>query len=474
MRKVLRWLVMLLLCLCMTSGAMAEIVFLPQIADWNLTLPLEVTLTADVTTHMPFDDDRCAQLNALLKHLSLRLNTSPEENGMWSRVGVRVDEKEALYLIQHEGEDSASLQFSFQPDTVYTAQSDGLNGLLGAFTDISIYGLDGGEQAWLEDGYAMLNAIDASLESYKKEAAIKTAIKSMGTARKKITYTVPKADASVMAQAIAQHCPEGELRQLLTSLTYSGQQKLILWLSADGDMLRAEYAGNCGVDGDHLRKVSIVWRMRRDDTAIRDDLTVKTPAVKGTDYNTLNYDREIVEGKKNKVTYESEFTYSWKADGKKTTLSGEVDLTNTPSGEKAELTGTITVKQLLPGEDTSTSVKIKPELTLGSDEGTPVVSGKVTVQELRGKNVLEEAAIGVEASAGSYLDHAFAGAAIDLASMTDEQHTALSEAMSSALLPHLVLLPQEDTLYLSADLPEDVWQRIVEAAQQALPEEVTP
>ncbi|MBP3636695.1 MAG: hypothetical protein J6K13_03960 [Clostridia bacterium] len=473
MQKVFRLMVLAVLCMCMVFGAAAEIEFLPQVGEWDLSLPLEVELSADVKAHMPFDDDRCAQLNALLKHISLRLNTSFSEDTAWSRVGVRVDGKEAMSLLQQENAAGTQLQFSFQPDAVYQAGAEGANALLGV-EQVEIFGLDGGEMAWLDDGYAMLNAMHDSLADYKKEASIKTAIKNMGTARTKITYTVPKADAAKMAEAIAAHCPEGELRQFLTKLVFSGQQKLIYWLNGDGVMIRAEFAGNCGVDENSLRDVSMVWRMRRDDTAIRDDLTLKTPAVKGADYNTLTYMRELVAGKKNKLTYDSKLNYTWKIGKEKTTLAATVDLTNTPSGEDAKLTGTITVKQTLPGEDTSNSVKISPEVTIGTENGTPVVNGTVTVQELRGKNVLEDATIQVDVHAGSFLDTVMEGQAVSLDALTAEQTEALLSSMSGALIPRLALLPVEDTLYLSADLPEDVWQKIVEAAQSALPEEETP
>ena len=47
-------------------------------------------------------------------------------------------------------------------------------------------------------------------------------------------------------------------------------------------------------------------------------------------------------------------------------------------------------------------------------------------------------------------------------------------AMGEKLIPALVLLPEEDTLYLSADLPPETWQAIMNAAQQALREEENP
>lgn len=44
----------------------------------------------------------------------------------------------------------------------------------------------------------------------------------------------------------------------------------------------------------------------------------------------------------------------------------------------------------------------------------------------------------------------------------------LLNGMTVELVRRLVLLPQEDTLFLSDGLDEDVWQQIVQAAQSAL------
>lgn len=474
MRKVMRCLAALVLCLSIASGALAEISLVPQMAQWDDSLPISVELSADVTVHMPFDDTRCAQLNALLKHLSLRLATSNVEEERLNRISVRVDNREALWMLQRETEAREQVKLSWQPDVTYAAEHGTLNTLLGASGgDMTLYGLDGNEDAWLEDGAVMMGSIGTALEDYSKEASIKTNIKNMGTARRKITYTLPKADAALMGQALADHCPEGELKDFLTKLMFSGQQKLILWLNAEDKVIRAEYAGRCGMDEESLRKVSLVWRMRRDDTLIRDDVTLKTPAVEGTDYNTLTCIRDIAMDADGTVTYENEFSYAVRANKEKTTLSGDIDLTSKPESDSSRLTGSITVKQQLPGEDSATGMSIKPDVLIGNDGGTPLISGKIAVQQLRGsKTVLEDAVITVEAAAGAYMDWEEDVMAVDASAMTEAQRTAVLEGLSSALVPHLVLLPQEDTLYLSADLPEDVWQRIVEAAHSALPEEV--
>lgn len=471
MRKALCW---LLVCLCLVTGASAEIQLVPQAAQWDVSLPMEITLSADVKTHMPFDENRCAQLNALLKHVSLRLNTSPDDEGDLSRLAVLVDGYKALQVLQKGENGAAQVQLSWLPEVTFTGGEDLLQVLLGQEeSTIGLCGFDGEETLWLDDGAEMMAAIGTSLEEFGKAASIKTAIKNMGTARKKITYTIPKAQTDVLAQAIANHCPEGTLKAFLTGLTYSGQQKLILWLTGEGEVIRAEYAGKCGVDESNLRQVSLKWRMRRDDTVVRDDLTLKTPAVKGNDYNTVTVIRDLSQEKKNTINYTLDFSETVRVDKKKTSRSAEVELTSKTEGEGNRLNGSLTVKQQLPGEDTTTSMLIQPDLFVGNESGTPLVSGVVNVQELQGKAVLEDADVHVQVGAGTLMEWQETESVQSVADLNETERNSLMENMAADLVPHLVLLPQEDTLYLSADLPEDVWQRIVEAAQATLPEEVT-
>ena len=43
--------------------------------------------------------------------------------------------------------------------------------------------------------------------------------------------------------------------------------------------------------------------------------------------------------------------------------------------------------------------------------------------------------------------------------------------MGTDLIRPLVLLPKDDTLYLSADMDEATWQKVVDTAQAALKED---
>lgn len=477
MRNGLRWLVSLALCLIMTAGAMAEPAFIPQMANWDLeTLPLDIMLSAETMVHMPFDEERTAQLDALLRHMTLNLQHQALGEETWNRMALRVDGDEVLTLSTREMPGEVQVQTSFLPEQTFVQQerdlSKALNTLLGdEAAEIDVFGMDGSESVWLDDGRQLLNDAGEFLNDFKTEKAIKTSIQDMGTARLKQEYVVPKTDAQHMADALVQACPEGPLRTLLASLTFTGQQKLLLWRTGDGEIIRAEYTGKCGLDSDHMREVSLLWRMRRDGE-LRDDLTFKSPAITGRDRNTLSLERVLKKNKSGAMRYTGKFTYEWVASGRKTKLSGEMDLTSVQEKNTSHVTGSLAVSQLLPDAKQAESIRLTPDLLIGNGDTSPILDGTLLLESLRAKNVLEQVKIAVQAKAGEYFDWEVRADTTNLDSLAPEQvqllQQKMQEAMAATLIPRLVLLPQEDTLYLSAGLSEEVWQNIVDAAQNAL------
>lgn len=175
---------------------------------------------------------------------------------------------------------------------------------------------------------------------------------------------------------------------------------------------------------------------------------------------------------KGRINLDGKFTYEWVADKKKTTLSGTADLVNTLSENESHVTGTLTVKQVLPGEDTSTSIRLTPDLKVAGADGLPSVLGSITVEQLSGKNVLEKADLSITLGVGSYFSWESRPQTVSINLLTEEQAAItageLTSAAATALIRPMVLLPREDTLYLSADLSDEAWQKIVDAAQSAL------
>ena len=480
MKRLLAGLTALMLLLTLLPGAGAEAVLTPRLALWDNVLSVQMELGADVSVHMPFDEDRCGQLNALLKHLTLRLGLMQMDDEEWSRVALCVDGEETVSIDYRQHDGQTELRLSCLPgETFTTGQATDVSSALGMLlgeesSEGSLFGLDGSEGAWISDGYALICALEEPLSAWCKESAVKTAVKSMGTARIKRSYTVPKDQAEEFASALIAACPLGKLGTLLSGLTFTGQQKLTVLLTKDGAPLRVDYTGRCGPDTKHQRQVTLTWRMRRDNI-VQDELTLKSPAVSGTDRNTLTYSRKLASKKSGGKSYESKFTYEWVENRKKTTLTGECSLSCTEKKSGSTLTGSVKIKRQLPDADSAETVKLSPDLLLTDD---PAVRGTVFAETYRGSNVIGQAKISVEIVPGDVFDWALQGSAVDLDGMDEEKLEALRSravsAMGEKLIPALVLLPEEDTLYLSADLPPETWQAIMNAAQQALREEENP
>lgn len=449
MRKALCLALLFCLCLC---TALAEPQLVPQLSMWEENQPVDAVLSIDLRAHMPFDDERCAQLNSLLQHLSLHLQAG---SGV-DRAAVLVDGVEAIWLAQREGASGPETQVSWAEGAFACDMDALLGGTEGNIT------LEHPQNAWLEDGLAFIERLAAGLEGYKKESTVKTAVKKMGTARQKLTYTIPKAEAEAFAQAVKACGVE--------KLTFSGQQKLTLWRSEDGSLLRVDYTGRCGQDADSLRKVSLSWRLCREENCYRDEITLKTPAVKGKACNNLTCSRYLAQAEDGTAQYTLNYDYTRQdADGK-STWEGEIDLAGTPEQTCTRLTGSLTLASTSPGVEAKRTLVLQPNLLVGETAGAPLLSGLVTVQEMRGKNLLEDADVSINLAAGMHL----IWTERTPGPLTPQLQESLAQGMSAALVKRLVLLPAQDTLYLSRDLPEDTWQGIVDAAQTALTKEETP
>ncbi len=460
-RRAAAWIAALLLTGAAATADAVELI--PGIDAWALEeQPLSVMLTADVAAHMPFDETRCAQLNALLRHMSLSLNYQRLEQEIWSRMAILVDGQEAVSIAQRSGEEHTETQFSSLPGRTFIT-SDAATAL-GGDTEIAIFGLDGTEGEWLDAGYALVNAVSEPLSGWEKKSEIKTKIEGMGTAVVKQVYTVPKEDASSLTDTLTSLCPEGRLHTLLSGLQFSGKQSLTLWRDAADAVLRLEYKGRCGLSEDALRNVTLVWRMCRTGEAERDDLTLKSPAVKGTDSNTLTYERALTtDGTKS--TLKAKFSYKTVAEKKKTTLSGEASLTGEAAEDGGTLSGEASLKRQLPGEDHAEKYVLSPQVRFLGGAQSPRVEGTVRVRTYRGSDPLEDATIGMTVSVGEFFSWELEQNQI----VVDDQdgEALMAEAASAAvtaLIRPLVLLPEEDTLYLSAGIGG--WQTIVEAARE--------
>ena len=165
MRKLIAWLTVL--CLMLGSAA-AEIELVPQIHEWDVAAPLEVTLQAEALTHMPYDDLRRDQLNGLLKHMALRMNTTVADGEDIGRVALQVDGRDVAWMLQKENAAETQLRLSWQPGVTYSAAGDAMESMVVELPEISLRGIDVEKQQWLEDGPVILAGMGEALDDYKR------------------------------------------------------------------------------------------------------------------------------------------------------------------------------------------------------------------------------------------------------------------------------------------------------------------
>ena len=471
MRRFLPGLLALLCCLTLTASALAEVAFVPELHGWMLDgIPLELTISAEVEAYAPFDENRLPQLTSLMRHLSLRLTRQPLLDETQSTIDLLVDGEAALGIALQQAGQRTLAQLSALPAVTY-AGADPLAALLGTSPEpMTLLGLDGSEAAWVREGYELVIALESALEPYMtSESKVRTDLKDIGTARLKQDYTVSKTDAPDLTALIAGACPEGRLKALASQLVFSGKQTLRVYWDENHLPLRLEWNGNCGLDADHLRTVSLIWRMRRDNKAYRDEITLKTPPLRGTDRNTLTWNFAIVPNKSGQMVLTYDLSYTRNMDKQKTIWSGSGKLTATAMDGGTTVKGEATLSRQLPGEDNAVTYAFEPNLMFSGDGNAPSVFGELTVSSMNGKKVLSRARLLVELLRTDYTAWRMRESTVELDALDEASLAALRQqaqgAISSTLLRKLLRLPLEDLDYLLKDLPEESIQAIINAAQ---------
>ena len=219
------------LLVLMMSAAQAEVAFLMHSNGWNLdSTPLDVTLTADVNTHMPFDADRLEMLTPLLDIMSLRLVTG-EDEGL---VTIGIAEQEALTL-KYRGNQA---QISTMPDVTYVAENDPVSMLLGEDTTFpGLYetlALSPDGESLLQDGRKLMDAIPQLFEANGKKTKNSLNISGYGKADYIIDYTFTAAQLKTMKASLLEACPEGWLHDILSGLTFTNKQTVRMYFTKEG------------------------------------------------------------------------------------------------------------------------------------------------------------------------------------------------------------------------------------------------
>lgn len=458
--------VCLSLLLLMMTAASADTSFLVHSDGWAWDVPLEVLLKADVDAHMPFDDDRLAMLTTITDTLSLRLVSGQDEGS----VTIAIDGEDALTL-QYSGNEA---QLSSMPGTTYQADADPLNALLGAeISDINVYeslGLAPEGESLLIDGRALLAAIPTAFEAYGRRSANTSNIVGIGQAAYRYDYAVEADQVEAMKTTLLSICPEGWLREIIGSLTFSGKQTLRVYYSAEDAIMRAEYNGDCGM-ADDLRTVKLVYKFRHDDVKDKDIVELTSPAKSGGNRNTLTFERTLETSKKGQRVLTGEFSYTAVRSGVTNVWKGSVSLVNACTDAADVISGELSLRNKLNNAEKYDILTLKPNLSISGTADAPVLTGTVEVSERYSGKDRESAVISIELKRAEPLVWQESQNIIALSQLGAEALTSVQQevaaSVATALVRPLILKLGADAEWFFRELPEDAVQSIINAAGAA-------
>ncbi len=429
----------------------AEILSPP--APWEA----EVSLRLDAL--VPFDENRLEALNRLLGHLSLKLFAGEGA----SAVSVRMDGKDVLGLTEYPEQEPPALTFSFDPEVRYTGASlsdlTGISSEEEALRSVSAKVLTAdGRTAWPEEGFALLESLPELFPEYTKTTETKTKLKDVGTSQRKavITLTKDAVQEGVMSRLTGAETGES-LHAFLAGLVFSGRQQFTLYLDEDGRLLKANYSGQCGPEGD-LRKVSLEWRGLRSDFSL-DEITLKAPAVKGSDKDVLiltRTEKNAAQGGEEGASLQLDLELTSVRNRVKSVLKAAAELQL-----KDRLTGSVT---LSTGDGkTFESLVLGPDLCLQGADGW---DGTLRLQHLVQKETKADLAFSISLTPASGDPSGTAERTVDVSALPEAERESLRqrirERTASALLRAALLLPQEDLLFLNNELDGEVWQSVLD------------
>ena len=453
------------LLLLMMNAAGADVPFLKHSKDWNLDgTSVEMLLKADVTTHMPFDDDRFAMLKPILDMLSLRIVTGEDEG----RVTIGINEYDVLTM-QYRGNET---RISSLPDVTYISEDDAKSKLLGEELQVdSVYdmlGLSDQTASLMNEIKLLFDQLPGEIEEHGKRTSNTTNISGYGKAAYRYDYTFTIKEMESIREMLYEICPEGWLRDLIGPLTFSGKQTLRIYFDQNDVLLRAEYNGGCGLKED-LRTVKLIYKQAHDETVDKVYLELTSPAKKGTNKNSLTYEYAADTTAEGRNRIAGSFSYTETKDKVTSIRKGNFDLVNTALTDADQVSGEILIQSKLNGAEAYSGLTVAPELMISGTEKQPYVSGSITVLETYANKPTEHGVISIEVKPAEALEwhettNTIDLSALDAAELQKVQQNVAASIATAIVRPLIVMMGEEGNWFFK-DLPSEAVEAIIDAAE---------
>ena len=397
-----------------------------------------------------FDENRTEQLNKLIRHLSLDLSL----DGNLSSTGILINKEEAFSYLQRDGESGAERIYSFEPETVYAEEKKDTEEPDEDDFTVFLEQILIGSGREMDEYYALFARAPEAFEDRARKEGTELRFSGFGRAIQRVTISFPANYVKEnFPKALADLAEDESLREKINGMTFEGNQKIGLLYDEAGKIVRINYDGKVGRTPEMLRKITLIWKVLREEDHQKDSISLKTPAMTGADKDNMTLERDIDN------TDPAAGSYTWdiqidhragKEDKKATRFTADL------KRSEGVISGTMEYSYKRDGKNPK--IRIYPEIR---EENEGEYSGTLEFADYSGKIEKNRYLAQVKLQKGEKLQWP-EGAAGKAPGAQGEETTATPEETAvSLIIRKLFELPEKDLQYFSHEIPEDLWEELI-------------
>ena len=439
-------LVMLILVLIPVSSFAGEIDNLLSGLAGPAAGPTELVFNMEAIRLPQFSENRAEWLNGLLKHIVFRIRTDDTVQ----ETTIETDGQAVLGYITRTGENWCETRFSFS-DQIYRTETT--RNIISIITeslpeenDIDYYAKI---QVLLPEFYCFFSGLPDLFPENTSESKVNIQYKGYGTAVRR--YSMTLSSDILYSESMAEYLAGNEMKELRTFLSdvvLEGKQRLTLLKDAEGNLMKVNYTGKSGKREDSIRNTDVDWKCLRRENGYKDILTLKTPAVSGTDRHNISLTQEMLLNEDGTEDYQC----SVDTDEVKSRVRKRVRLDISLAEKDGKITGSAKKKSTSSGINDIYEYEIETE----SPEAEEYQGSLEIIHEL---NKIEREHLRIHFIALPCEKPVWEnGISV---SITESDLQMIRQKAAAVFLKALTGLPEEDLQYIIADLPDGWWNQSI-------------
>ena len=415
---------------------------------------LSVTLISpEYLSLAQYGEERIESLNRLMKHISLETGI----DGSGAAAVFCIDQEPLFSVYESVEENNIRTCYSFIPDiALENSLDEEKTGGYSTLHDLETHFFR--INRLLDSFYSVFGKCPGAFPELVRNESVSLNFRKIGKAVRRITIRF-SADyvRDSFPGALSALTDSEEERKFIEQCVFEGSQRIMLLYDKDNKLIRISYDGTAGLSPEMLRRISVNWKCLRDDQHKIDDLTLKTPAVKGYDKYNLVYARELDQSDPEHQV----MVWDYELDLRENDIRQKIQYKSEILYEQGSLTGTMTFAQKQDGKEEKTT--LAPSL---KKENEGEYKGSLEITDYSGKIIYSRVRTGLIISSGRDITAPDKDAArvISLeSSARKEAEEEIQDRLASVLVSRLITLPAEDLDFFSRDIPEGIWNSIIQS-----------